>query len=197
MQLERILWTNIVPLRSNDPAVGVLLPQSVEAHKVLDNGDGAQQRSADTEDGIGRQLVSRQAVPHAKVHANGHENAVDEDEEPEPEDGLLAGAQRVAQRWRAAEVGVIVCDLGVWVDCVRVGRGCATVCCAGDGGGCRASRVSLVVVAGAVDLNIWHLQCVCLARAVCSGWTFGRCCGVHICVWPQWLCRGLRGGHAG
>lgn len=76
----------IPSLCANDSAVGVLLPQAMEANKVLNNRDGSQQGGADTEDGICRQLVSCQAVPHAKVQANGHEDAVDNDERPEPKD---------------------------------------------------------------------------------------------------------------
>jgi hypothetical protein len=113
--------TNIVSLGANDPAVGVLAPQTRKAYKVLDNGHGSEQRGTNTEDGVCGQLVARQAIPHAKVHSDGHEDAVDEDEEPEPEDGLLARAQRVVERRGLPEVGVIVRDLRVGVDGVRVG----------------------------------------------------------------------------
>jgi len=109
-----------VPLRSNNSAVRVLLPQAIESNEILDNGDGAEQRSANTEDGVGRQLVARQAIPHAKVHANGHEDAVDEDEGPEPEDGLSPCSQRVFERWRFSEVWIIEYDLGVGIDGVPV-----------------------------------------------------------------------------
>lgn len=112
--------TYVVSLGSNDPAVRILPPQAGESHKVLDNRDSPQQRSANTEDGVGGQLVSCQAVPHAKVHANGHEDAVDEDEQPEPENGLPARLQRVIERRRPSKVGVVVRDLRVRVDGVRV-----------------------------------------------------------------------------
>jgi hypothetical protein len=153
-----IRWnTHIVSLRSNDPAVGVLAPQADEADKVLDNGDGSEQRGTDTEDGVRGELVARQAIPHAKVHSNGHEDAVDEDERPEPSDGLPARAQRVLERRRLPEVGVIVRDLCVRVYGVRVGRYCA----AWLGAECRrglGSWLALVVVARAVDLEPGDLE---------------------------------------
>lgn len=167
----------IVPLRSNDPAVGVLPPQADKAHKVLDNGDCAEQRSANTEDGVCRQLVAGQAVPHAKVHANGHEDAVDEDERPEPDDGLFPCTKGVFERWRLAEVCILVRDLRVRVDRVRVRRCCAADVRAGSRGrhGCCATA-SLVVVARPVDVDARDLQRVRLAGAVCSRR-------------PLWLCR--------
>ena len=180
-------------LRANNPAVGVLAPQSCKANEVLDNGNGSEQRRADAEDGIGGQLVSGEAVPHAKVHANGHEDAVDEDEEPEPENGLLAHAQRVLERRRPAEVGVVVRDLGVGVYGVRVGRCGARGICAGSGSLCCAARVALVVVARPVDVDARDLQRVGLAGAVCRRGARGLRHGQRF--WPQRLCRRLLGGH--
>jgi hypothetical protein len=166
--------THIIPLRSNDPAVGVLAPQADEADKVLDNGDGPEQRSADTEDGVCGELVARQAIPHAKVHANGHEDAVDEDEQPEPEDGLPARAQRVLERRGLPEVGVIVCDLGMGIYGVRVGRGCPAGLGAERGCG-RGARLALVVVARAVDLDARHLKRAGTSGRVCSRGSLGLC----------------------
>lgn len=159
----------IPPLCANDSAVRLLLPQSVEADEVLDNGDCSKQRSANAEDGVGRQLVARQAIPHAKVKADGHEDTVEDDEGPEPEDGLLSRTQRVLERWRPSEVGVVVCDLCVRVPSVQAWRGCSTRVCAGccEGrsravcaGAARfcAARLAFIVVAHAIDVNSWHLQ---------------------------------------
>lgn len=83
----------IPSLSSDDAAAGILLPQSVEADEILNNRHGSQQGGADTEDGIGGQLVASEAVPHAKVEANGHADAVENNEGPEPENSLLAGSQ--------------------------------------------------------------------------------------------------------
>jgi hypothetical protein len=168
-------WTtHIISLRSNDPAVGVLAPQADEADKVLDDGDGSEQRGTDTEDGIGGELVARQAIPHAKVHSNGHEDAVDEDEGPEPGDGLPARAQRVLERRGLPEVGVIVRDLCVRIYGVRVGRNCAAWLGAECGRGL-GPWLSLVVVARAVDLESGHPEGVGIPGAVCSRWPFGLC----------------------
>jgi len=51
-----VCWccTDIMSLGANDPAVRVLPPQAGKAHKVLDDGDGAQQGGANAEDGVGR-----------------------------------------------------------------------------------------------------------------------------------------------
>jgi hypothetical protein len=84
-----------VPLGPNDPAARVLPPKAAESDEVLNNRNGSQQRCTDTEDGVCRELVARQAIPHAKVKANGHAHAVEEDQGPEPEDGLLPRSQRV------------------------------------------------------------------------------------------------------
>ena len=94
-----------------------------EANKVLDDTNGSEQGGADTEDSVGAQLIARQAIPHAKVEPNGHAHTVEEDEKPEEENGLLARLQRVIEWRRVCEVGVIVCDLGVWEEGRRVGRG--------------------------------------------------------------------------
>lgn len=91
----------------------------METNEILDNGHGTQQRSADTERGIGRQLVSSETVPHAKVQPNRHEDAVQDDERPEPENGLLARPQRVLQRRRPSEIRIIVRDLGVGESCIE------------------------------------------------------------------------------
>lgn len=146
----------------------------MEADEVFDNRHGSKQSGTDTEDGVGRQLVARQAIPHAKVEADGHEDAVEDDEGPEPEDGLLAGAQRVLERRRAGEVGVIVGDLGVGKLGVGIWRRDAAWLCAGveagrvvDGRG--AARLSFVV-AGAVDVHAGYGQRVglsCSRRSRC------------------------------
>lgn len=120
----------IPSLSSNDAAAGILPPQSVETDEILNNRHGSQQGGADTEDSIGRQLVASETVPHAKVEANRHADAVENDEGPEPENGLLAGSQRVVEWWWTCKVGVIVCDLGVGEESVSVWRWSATWLCA-------------------------------------------------------------------
>lgn len=185
-----------MPLRTNDSAIRILLPQPVEAHKVLDDRNSTQQRRADTEDGIGRQLVARKTVPHAKVHADGHEDAVDEDERPKPDDGISARSQRVLERRRFAEVRVVVRDLSVWVDCMWVWRYCAADVCAGDGGCCCASWLAFVVVnTRSVDLHDGHGEGVGIASCVCGCGSFRF--GYGLRDWPQRLCRRLLGGHGG
>lgn len=139
----------------------------MEADEVLDNRHGSEQGGADTEDGVGGQLVARQAIPHAKVEADGHEDAVEDDEGPEPEDGLLARAQRVVERRRAGEVRVFVRDLRVGKLGVGIGRrGAAWLCAWGEvgvvAGGRRAARLSFIV-AHAVDLYAGYGQRVGLA----------------------------------
>ena len=140
----------------------------MEANEILDNGHGTQQRSADTERGIGGKLVSSKTVPHAKVQPNRHEDAVQDDECPEPENGLLARPQRVLQRRRPSEIRVIVRDLGVGKSCVErvvyVWRhGSAGV---GTGvlihGGGAAISVGRARGAGEVEVCVC---CVCCRRA--------------------------------
>lgn len=164
----------------------------MKANEVFDDRDGPEQGGTDTEDGICRQLVSGQAIPHAKVEANGHEDAVENNKRPEPEDGLLADSQRVFQRRRAAEIGVIVGDLGVWIDVVWVWRRCS----AGIGTGIQARSIDgrgaarlALIVAGTVDGDAGDLERAGRRRVVlrCVCWR----------RWPQWLCRGLLGGHGG
>jgi hypothetical protein len=166
----------------------------MEADEVFHNRHSTQQCCADTEDSVCRQLISRQAIPHAKVQADGHANAVEEDQGPEPKDGLLPRAQRVFERRRAPEVGVIVRDLSMWVDGMRVGRWSSTRIrasiqgCRGATNGCCAARLSFIVVAGAIDLNSGHVKGIrlrCRRACVC----FSRCYG------PQRLCGSLLGRH--
>jgi hypothetical protein len=111
--------TYVCTLRTDYSALGILLPEAVETDKVLDNRDRTQQRSANTERSVGGELISCQAIPHAKVKSNGHKDAVENDERPEPENRLLSRAQRVLQRRRSSEVGVIVCDLCVGISGVE------------------------------------------------------------------------------
>jgi hypothetical protein len=181
-------------LRPNNPTIRILAPQPRKPHKVLDNRHGTQQRSANTENGVGRQLVARQAIPHAKVQPNGHEDAIDEDERPEVDDGLLALAERVVERRRLAEVGVVVSDLRVWVDGVGIGGYGAAGGGAGDGGGSGAAWLALVVVAGAVDLDAGDLERVGLPGGAVGGrGSLGL--GHGDGFWPQRLCGRLLGGH--
>jgi hypothetical protein len=139
-----------MPLRSYHTAIRVLPPQSHESNDVLDNRDGSEQSRADTEDGVGRKLIARQAVPHSKVQANGHAHAVEYDQQPEPKDGLLPGAQRVVQRRRLVEV-----DVGEDNLCVREGcipeRGCMAGIAARRWG--RGSCARGVLVGGAIDAH--------------------------------------------
>jgi hypothetical protein len=115
--------TYVESLRANDPAARVLPPKPPEADKVLDDTDCAEQRCADTEDGVCAQLVSREAIPHAKVEADGHAHAVKEDQKPEPEDALRARPQSVVERRRRRKVGVFEHDLRVRKERGGVRRG--------------------------------------------------------------------------
>jgi hypothetical protein len=186
------LWrwvTYIISFGTNDPAIAFLPPQPYKSNEILDNRHGPQQRSTDTEDGIGTQLVPPQTVPQAEIHANRHEDAVGEDERPEPEDGFAPYLQRVVERRRAREVGVIVCDLRVWVGNLRDGGVCST-CGRARGALCDTSGLSLIVVTCAVDDYAGDLQRVGIACCVCCGRAvgFGEGDGAG---WPQSLRRGL------
>lgn len=103
----------IPSLGSNNAAARALFPQPVKADEILDNGHGSKQSGADTEDCIGGQLIASEAVPHAKVEANGHEDAVDNNQRPEPGNGLFPWLERVVEGRRPGEVWVVVGDLGV------------------------------------------------------------------------------------
>lgn len=145
----------IPSLGANDAAVGLFLPQPVEAYKVLDNRHGSKQRCANAEHGVGRQLVARQTIPHAKVKADGHKDTINHDEEPKPKDCLLARSQRVAQRWRAEEIGVFVSYLRVRVLREQAGRGSSAR--AGAGGNERGRGAAwlslLIVLDGPIDVD--------------------------------------------
>lgn len=150
----------IPPLRANDPTARSLLPQPVEADEVLDDRDGSQQGSTNGEDGIGGQLVASEAVPHAKVEADGHEDAVDYDKTPEPEDGLLADPQAIVQgRW-SRELGVRVGDLGVR----KLGGGRLW-------GGCTTGVLARVLAGGwRLRRGILGSRWLCVVGAVELGW---------------------------
>ena len=107
-----------MPLRSYHTAVRVLPPQPHEPNDVLHDRDSSEQGSANAEHSVRRKLVPRKAIPHSKVQANWHEDAVQYDQQPKPKDCLPARAQRVVQGRRLIEVDVRKHDLGVRKGCI-------------------------------------------------------------------------------
>lgn len=151
--------THVCSFRTDDPALGILLPETMETNEVFDDRDGTQQRSTNTERSVGRQLISSKTIPHAKIQSNGHEDAVQYDQGPEPEDGLLPCAQRVFQRRRSSEVGVVICDLCMGKSCVQ---GVVYIWRDGSAGICTSVDCGCAVIGVGDSFIAWNVK-----RAIC------------------------------
>lgn len=118
----------VPPASADDPASAILLIESPESNNVFENAGTAYGRGNDGEDRVGRQLLflfrlcicaRTNAIPKPKIQGYGHDDGVEDDKDPEDENGHLARPEGIVQRrrlrlkdlWRRARRSSCVCSI--------------------------------------------------------------------------------------